>query len=85
MRISNELYDRIKWIALNLIPALEVLVLAIGKIWDLPYYIEIGATIAAIGVFLAAVIGVSKSAYNSDRTAGIIFEDEDTEVDEDEI
>lgn len=63
MRISNETYDGIKWVALNLIPALEVLILTVGKIWELPYYTEIGATIAAIGVFLAAIIGVSSKTY----------------------
>jgi len=66
MRISNETYDGIKWVALNLIPALEVLILTVGKIWELPYYTEIGATIAAIGVFLAAIIGVSRKTYLED-------------------
>lgn len=65
MRISNETYDGIKWVALNL-PALEVLILTVGKIWELPYYTEIGATIAAIGVFLAAIIGVSSRNYYED-------------------
>lgn len=66
MRISNETYDRIKWIALAFIPALEVLILTVGKIWGLPYYAEIGATVAAFGVFLAAVIGVSSRNYYED-------------------
>lgn len=66
MRISNEAYDRIKWIALAFIPALEVLILTVGKIWGLPYYAEIGATVAAFGVFLAAVIGVSSRNYYED-------------------
>ena len=63
MNMSNKTYDAIKWIALVLIPAMEVLILTIGKIWGLPYYAEIGATVAAIGVFLAAIIGVSSRAY----------------------
>lgn len=68
MRISNKTYDIIKWIALAFCPALEVLILTIGKIWSpmIPYYAEAGATIAAIGVFLAAVIGVSSHTYYSD-------------------
>ena len=63
MKLKNNTYDTLKWIALNLIPALEVLILTVGKIWGLPYYDNIGATVAAIGVFLAAVIGVSRRAY----------------------
>lgn len=83
MRITNQTYDVIKWIALNFIPAFEVLILALGNIWNIPYFVEIGATVAAIGVFLAAVIGISKNTYLSDQEQGIIYEDEDTEVDDD--
>lgn len=66
MRISNKTYDTLKWIAVNFIPAFEVLILALGKIWSIPYYTEIGATVAAIGVFLAAILGVSTKAYLND-------------------
>ena len=63
MRLKDGTYDRIKWIALAFIPALEVLILTVGKIWGLPYYDNIGATVAAVGVFLAAIIGVSSKTY----------------------
>ena len=66
MRISDTTYNRIKWFALAFIPAFEVLILTVGKIWGLPYYSEIGATVAAVGVFLAAVIGVSSRNYYED-------------------
>ena len=66
MRLSDGTYDKLKWIALAFIPALEVLILTVGKIWGLPYYDNIGATIAAIGVFLAAIIGVSRKTYLED-------------------
>lgn len=66
MRISDTTYNRIKWFALAFIPAFEVLILTVGKIWGLPYYSEIGATVAALGVFLAAVIGVSSKNYYED-------------------
>lgn len=66
MRLKDGTYDKIKWIALAFIPALEVLILTVGKIWGLPYYDNIGATIAAVGVFLAAIIGVSSKTYYED-------------------
>lgn len=47
MKLSNELFDILKWIDLNALPALEVLVLTIGKIWGLPYYAAIEAPISA--------------------------------------
>lgn len=62
-KMSNETYDKIKWIALVFIPAFELLILTVGKIWGLPYYSEIGATVAAFGVFLAGLIKKSSDTY----------------------
>lgn len=64
MKISNRTYDTIKWIALIVLPALNVLILTLGKIWGLPYFSEIGASIAAFGVFLAAIIKTSSDNYS---------------------
>ena len=66
MRISNDTYDIIKWIAVNLLPATELFVLTLGKIWGLPYSEQIAATVAAVGVFLAAIIGISSKTYRED-------------------
>ena len=63
MKLSNTTYDRLKWFALVFIPAFEVLILTLGKIWGIPYYSEIGASVAALGVFLAALLGVSSKSY----------------------
>ena len=63
MKLSNISYDRMKWFALVFVPAFEVLLLTIGKIWGIPYYSEIGASVAAFGVFLAALLGVSSKNY----------------------
>lgn len=63
MKLSNRTYDILKWVALVVIPASATLVLTVGKIWGLPYYDNIGATISAIGLFIAAVIGVSNKDY----------------------
>lgn len=63
MKLSNISYDRMKWFALVFVPAFEVLLLTIGKIWGIPYYSEIGASVAAFGVFLAALLGVSSKSY----------------------
>lgn len=63
MKLSNTTYDRLKWFALVFIPALEFLILTLGDIWGIPYYSEIGASVAAVGVFLAAILGVSSKSY----------------------
>lgn len=78
MLLTNKTYDRLKWFSLVFIPAFEVLVLTLGKIWALPYYSEIGATVAALGVFLAALLGVSSKAYYKE------LEEQEDETEEDE-
>ena len=63
MRISDQTYDLLKFIAINIIPSIETLWLTISKVWGLPYGVEIGVPIGAIGVCLAGCIGLSKAAY----------------------
>lgn len=67
MKLSNQNYDRLKWIALVFLPAFEALILTLGKIWGFPYYAEVGATAAAFGVFLAALLGISSKSYYAEQ------------------
>lgn len=64
MKLPNRLYDILKYVAMIFIPALVVLVLTVGKIWNLPYYDNIGATISAIGVFIGSLLGLSSYNHN---------------------
>lgn len=61
--MSNKTFDYLKWFALVFVPALEILILTVGKIWDTAYYVEIAQTVAACGVFLAALLGYSNQKY----------------------
>ena len=61
--MSNKTYDRMKWFALVFLPAANVFIIAVGKIWGLPYYVEVAGTIAALGVFLGAILGISSQEY----------------------
>ena len=63
MILSNKTYDALKWVTLVLLPALATFYLALAASLNLPYPNEIAATIAALDVFLAALIGVSTSNY----------------------
>ena len=67
MRISNEAYDVLKYVAQYLLPALGTLVFALAKIWGLPYGEEIVGTITAIDAFLGALLGISTYTYNKDQ------------------
>ena len=69
MKISNKVYDLLKYIAQIVLPALATLYFALSKIWGLPYGEEIVGTISAIDVFLGALLGLSSMNYN--KTNGI--------------
>lgn len=76
MILSNEAYDRVKWIALYLLPGLGTLWFTISSVWGLPYGEQILGTITAVDTFLAAIIGISKSNYSGE---GVLVADPDNE------
>ena len=77
MKLSNKTSDFLKWFALIALPATQVFWLTIGKVWGFPYLTEVGATIGALGLFIAALLGISIKGY----TEGAVAE-EDGGVDE---
>lgn len=86
MMISNKTYDILKWVALVAIPAIEAFWLTVGKVWGFPYLTEIGTTIAAVGLLIAALIGVSSNNYYKAHqdAGGIEYEpyDEDEDIED---
>lgn len=64
---TNETYDKVKFIALHVIPALEMFWGILASVWKLPYGTEIGATIGGFGLFLAMCIGLSKAEYEKEK------------------
>lgn len=66
MKMSNSTYDRMKWVAQYLLPALGTLYFALAQIWGLPFGQEIVGTIAALDTFLGVILGISTAAYNKD-------------------
>ena len=70
MKLSNNSYDILKWIAQILLPALGTLYFALSKIWGLPYATEVVGTIAAVDTFLGAVLGISTVRYNASIETG---------------
>jgi hypothetical protein len=61
--MSNKVYDKLKWIAMYLLPALGTLYFALAGIWGLPFGEEIVGTITAIDTFLGVVLGISNAQY----------------------
>lgn len=67
MKFDNRTYDVLKYVALIALPAIQVFWLTIGKIWDLSYTVEIGATIGAVALLLGTLLGVSTSNYRAEK------------------
>jgi hypothetical protein len=65
MKLSNETYDLLKWIAQILLPALGTLYFAIANIWNLPNANaeQVVGTLTAIDTFLGVLLGISSSTY----------------------
>jgi hypothetical protein len=67
MKMSNTVYDVLKFIAQIVLPALATLWAALGKIWGWPLVTEITATICAVDTFLGALLGISSYNYNKEE------------------
>lgn len=65
MKINDKVYDVLKYVAQVGLPALAVFILAIGPVWDLPKYQEIGTTVVAFNTFLGALLLLNQVRYNA--------------------
>lgn len=62
--VGNKTYDKLKWVATVILPALGTLYFAIAQIWGLPAAEEVVGTIVAVDTFLGAILGLSSVNYN---------------------
>ena len=67
MKISNEAYDILKWIAQYLLPAAGTLYFALSTIWGLPCGEQVVGTITAVDTFLGVILGISTAQYNKNN------------------
>jgi len=81
---TNTLYDKLKFVALILLPALATLYIVLDGIWEIGYSAQVVGTITAIDTFLGAVLKISNNRYyknekNFDGEINFIQLDEDEE------
>jgi hypothetical protein len=69
MKMSNKTYDVLVWVAQIVLPALATLYGALAGIWGFPYGEQIVSTIAAVDVFLGAVLKISNAQYRKTSAA----------------
>ena len=73
IKMSNKVYDTLKWIAQYLLPALGTLYFTLSQIWGFPYGEEAVGTITAIDTAIGIVLGISNAQY---RKEYIVIEEE---------
>lgn len=76
MKMSDKVYDVLKWIAQYLLPALGTLYFALAGIWGLPYGEEIVGTITAVDTFLGVLLGIASATYHKAQDVAILDEEE---------
>ena len=69
-KLSNGVYDALKFLCTILLPSCGALYFALSKIWGLPYAEEVVGTLAAIATFIGALIGISSAQYKKENDDG---------------
>lgn len=67
LKMSNDTYDLLKWIAMYLLPALGTLYFALANTWGLPYAEQVVGSITALDTFIGVILGISTNGYNADK------------------
>jgi len=70
MLFTNKTYDILVYIAQIVLPALGALYGALAAIWGLPGE-QIVSTLAAVDVFLGALLKISKSKYDKETEVDV--------------
>ena len=67
MKLSNKVYDVLKYVAMIVLPAIGTLYFALAGIWGFPFGEEIVGTLSAIETFLGAILVISTAQYNKEN------------------
>lgn len=66
MKLTNKLYDVLKYVATIGLPATATLYFALSSIWGFPYGEQVVGTITALSTFIGVLIGISTAKYRKD-------------------
>jgi hypothetical protein len=70
--LSDAAYDKLKWVAQILLPALGTLYFTVAQIYGLPYAEQVVGTIVAVDAFLGVVLGLSSASYTKETEGKMI-------------
>lgn len=75
--MKNSTYDKLKFLAQILLPAIATLWVAVSTIWNLPLGDQIEGTITAVIVFLDTILGLTLAKASSDYHKGDVKGDKE--------
>ena len=75
MKMSNKVYDILKFIAQIVLPAIATFYVTIAGIWNLPLGDEISRTVMAVDTLLGAILMISTASYNKAQISAVTEED----------
>lgn len=61
--MSDKMYDRMKWVALVLLPALAALYFGLGQIWGFPRIEEVVGSVSVLDAFLGLLLNQSSKTH----------------------
>lgn len=70
MKLSNRVFDLLKYVALVALPAIGTFYFTLSQIWGLPYGEEIVGTITALDTLLGALLMISSAQYKKGQKNG---------------
>ena len=77
MKMSNKVYDVLKWVAQIALPAVGTLYFALAGIWGFPYAEQIVGTITAVDTFIGVMLGLATAQYKKATVEDVTYgEDE---------
>lgn len=64
MKMSDTVYNWLKYLVIIFMPAISVLYVSLGTIWGWPFVNQVRDTLDAVQMFLASALMVSAAEYN---------------------
>lgn len=66
MKLSDKVYNVMKWVVVIVLPAVGTLYAALAAVWGWPCSQEVVTTITALDTFLGAILCISTASYNKE-------------------
>jgi len=66
MKLSNRLYDILKWVVMICLPALTTAYVGLAAIWGWPHAEAVAKTSAIVCTLLGALLGISTAEYRKE-------------------